>query len=65
MPGQTTNFHAHSIAPKDIAKQQTDNKSETKDIHSKEETSENTVHMEDDDFEELEAELSSLKKELS
>ena len=50
---------------KHIAKHQTDNESKTKNIQLEEEPSEKKVHNEDDQLEQLQAELSSLKKELS
>ena len=46
---------------KHIAKHQTDNESTTKNIQSEEEPSEKKVHNEDDQLEQLEAELISLK----
>ena len=48
-----------------IAKHQTNNESKTKNIQSEEESLEKKDHNEDDQLEQLEEELSSLKKELS
>ena len=49
---------------KRIAQHQTDNERTTRNIQSEEEPPEKKVDNEDDQLEQLEAELSSLKKEL-